>query len=283
MLEVTDNKQISRIEIVHACFHSQLSYGTLFYGTRFISNKATFYCVEDIFYYKGRNISHFPFKQKLQTLKCVFDSDIKRVFYNDNMILFGMPIIKSNVTEIVEAIDALPYKIDKLHFKDFEKRNYTQSMKYVRDTVNMKENTQPQTYNNTNNRNNSQYNNNNRNNTNSYIPNQSRNDFTREKVFKVKADLQTDIYKLFVVGSNDITGNGNCEIAYIPTYETSVMMNKLFRNIKENDNLDALEESDDEDEFENDDIGKYVHLDREFNMACVYNQKYRKWVPLRVV
>jgi superfamily II DNA/RNA helicase len=39
------------------------------------------------------------------------------------------------------------------------------------------------------------------------------------------------------------------DVAFIPDYSTSVMMNKLFRNIKENQNLDALEESDDEEEF----------------------------------
>ena len=35
-------------------------------------------------------------------------------------------------------------------------------------------------------------------------------------------------------------------------------MNKLFRNIKENNNLDLLEESDSEDEFENIQLDKYV-------------------------
>jgi hypothetical protein len=59
-------------------------------------------------------------------------------------------------------------------------------------------------------------------------------------------------------------------------------MNKLFRKIKENENLDALEESDDEEEFENQDIDKYVHLDKEYNMICEYNYKHKKWTPLRL-
>ena len=57
------------------------------------------------------------------------------------------------------------------------------------------------------------------------------------------------------------------------------MMNKLFRNIKENQNLDALEESDDEEEFENDKIDKFVYLDRSFEMSCEYNMKYKRWQP----
>lgn len=36
------------------------------------------------------------------------------------------------------------------------------------------------------------------------------------------------------------------------------MMNKLFRKIKENDNLDSIEESDDELEFEDQREDKYV-------------------------
>jgi hypothetical protein len=56
-------------------------------------------------------------------------------------------------------------------------------------------------------------------------------------------------------------------------------MNKLFRNIKENINLDALEESDDEAEFENEKEDKYVFLDRSYKMNCQYNHKFKKWIP----
>ena len=59
-------------------------------------------------------------------------------------------------------------------------------------------------------------------------------------------------------------------------------MNKLFRNIKENQNLDALEESDDEDEFENNKLDKYVYLDRSINMNCHFNYKFKKWMPVSI-
>jgi hypothetical protein len=71
-------------------------------------------------------------------------------------------------------------------------------------------------------------------------------------------------------------------IAHIPDYNTSVMMNKLFRIIKENDNLDALEESDDEDEFQNENIDRFVHLNKSYKMYCQYNYKFKKWVPIKV-
>ena len=94
-------------------------------------------------------------------------------------------------------------------------------------------------------------------------------------IFKVKADTGTDIYKLFCL--NSLTEYG---IADIPNYKTSCFMNGLFRNIKENQNLDLLEESDNEDEFENISESKYVDLDREIIMQCVYNRKLNRWMPV---
>ena len=60
------------------------------------------------------------------------------------------------------------------------------------------------------------------------------------------------------------------------------MMNKLFRTIKENDRLDALEESDDEEEFENENEDRFVNLGKSYNMVCLYNHKFKKWYPNRV-
>ena len=59
-------------------------------------------------------------------------------------------------------------------------------------------------------------------------------------------------------------------------------MNKLFRNIKENDNLDTLEESDDEEEFENENKNRFVYLEKEYNMVCNFNTKFKKWYPIKL-
>jgi hypothetical protein len=60
-------------------------------------------------------------------------------------------------------------------------------------------------------------------------------------------------------------------------------MNKLFRNIRENTNVDYGEESEDEDIFQNTSLDKYVDLKKEYKMHCVYNAKFKKWVPVHVV
>ena len=101
-----------------------------------------------------------------------------------------------------------------------------------------------------------------------------------EAVFKVNADIKQDIYNLHCLNNErkEIFYN----IAMIPDYKTSVFMNDLFRTIKENKNLDLLEESDDEEEFENVNEDKFVNLNKNIMMKCVYISKFRKWKPVSI-
>ena len=109
------------------------------------------------------------------------------------------------------------------------------------------------------------------------------NQYIRQKkyaVFSVKSSVKTDIYFLYCVSKDDTLYKYG--ICHIPDFNTSKMMNNLFRDIKENRNLDALEESDDEDEFEDIRPEKYVYLNRMYNMLCVYNRKFDRWQPLKI-
>ena len=102
-------------------------------------------------------------------------------------------------------------------------------------------------------------------------------DEKKSDVFVVNAEVQTDTYSLY-------KNNKYIGLAYIPNYKTSVMMNSLFRNIKENTNLDAIEESEDDDEFENKNNPEYfVDLEKQVIMNCEYNPSFKAWVPLSVV
>jgi hypothetical protein len=100
-------------------------------------------------------------------------------------------------------------------------------------------------------------------------------------VFQVCADHQYDIYHLYAYGRNKEPVYYN--VAYIPNYRTSVFMNSLFRNIRENTNLDYIEESDDESDFEDVREDKYVDLQKVLYMECVFQSKFKKWIPIRVV
>jgi hypothetical protein len=94
-----------------------------------------------------------------------------------------------------------------------------------------------------------------------------------QRTFIVRPDIQNDIY--YVLNDVDELITDKTMIAHIPNYKTSVMMNALFRNIKENRNLDALEESDDE----SDDDKKHVDLNKFVRMKCAFNHRFKRWQP----
>ena len=99
------------------------------------------------------------------------------------------------------------------------------------------------------------------------------------KIFLVKADITSDIYNLYL--KDKYNRNIFYKNALIPNYKTSVFMNTIFRNIRENRNLDLLEESDDEDEFQDIKEDKYIINPGEV-MICDYNLKYKLWVPREI-
>jgi hypothetical protein len=60
-------------------------------------------------------------------------------------------------------------------------------------------------------------------------------------------------------------------------------MNNLFRKIRENQNLDYIEESEDEEDFEDSNENKYVDLNKILLMECFFHNKFKKWIPLNIV
>lgn len=96
----------------------------------------------------------------------------------------------------------------------------------------------------------------------------------KTKVFNIQPDVIDDIYMIYDMNTHNFIGN-----VLIQTYKTSVYMNSIFRNIKENNNLDLLEESDDESDFENVEQEKYITC-REKQMKLVYNERFKGWEPL---
>ena len=99
-------------------------------------------------------------------------------------------------------------------------------------------------------------------------------------IFNITADPQLDLYHLYAYGGPGVAIY--CGLAAIQTFKTSIFMNKLFRRIRENDNLDLAEESEDEGDFENMDADKYVNLNAVIPVECVFNQKHKKWMPVRL-
>ena len=94
-------------------------------------------------------------------------------------------------------------------------------------------------------------------------------------LFVVRADVLYDVYYLYAKNDEIF------QYAFIPDLSTSVMMNKLFRKIPENINLDLVEESEDEDTFENISENKYTCTEKRILMECKFNFKFKKWIPIR--
>jgi hypothetical protein len=94
--------------------------------------------------------------------------------------------------------------------------------------------------------------------------------------FRVEATIQPDIYKLYCHKNNKLF---YYSLSHISSFKNSILLNSLFRNIKENTNLDYLEESDDDEEFENIALDKYIKKNH-FNMKCKFIQKFQSWEPI---
>ena len=241
------NNKTKNIQLAVTSFNDTLVYGqgTILYGTIFKYNEVSCFCIEDIYYYKGLCITDYNYLNKMQVCKTCLQNDLSSNAITNKFTIFGLPIMNTNFNALLRDIDLLPYKISQIQFRYLNSRKIL-SVKYYK----------PRANNNT-------------------------EKGTKEKgniVFKVSPQIQTDIYNLFVL--NEDLNEEFYDIAFIPDLKTSILMNKLFRNIKENQNLDALEESDDEAEFENEREDKFVFLDRSFKMNCQYNYKFKKWVPL---
>jgi len=294
------NRTHNILNIFYRCvsFHDKLSYGTIFYGTLFrqngniTTNNSDIFSVENIYYYKGQNIQDYGYESKLKVIKNIFDTELQyntrfQFHPSQKSVVFGIPVIATSFDDAVRVAEKLPYAVYSIQYR-YIKNSATDVTEYYllgggerverneRNNNNIKieiiekvekvEKVEKQEI------------------RKPSIPQST----TNTRLFYIKPDLQNDIYYLYDIKIHTLSSLAassiiSKNIAHIPDYKTSVLMNKLFRNIKENANLDALEESDDEEEFENIQIDKFVDLNKVLKMRCNFNYKFQAWVPIQVV
>ena len=240
------------IQLIVTSFNDSLatSLGTIFYGTIFKHNSVSCFCIEDLYYYKGFEYTTKTYLNKIQIIKECLQKELCCNALTNKFTIFGLPMMNQNFNMLLQEIDVLPYKISQIQFR-YSRIKKILFIKYYKPG--------------------------------SGFGSRSNNNLdhaqkgTSNAIFKVSPQIQNDIYNLFIYkdGKEEFY-----DVALIPDYTTSVLMNKLFRNIKENRNLDALEESDDENEFENERDDKFVFFFLSFKMNCQYNYKFKKWVPI---
>lgn len=258
-----------------------LSLGTIFYGSVIPSGN---FVIEDLLMYRGNSMRKIPFGEKLGFLKNIFETSFKKNIKKDEFPEFTLPVMW-NINKPT-PMEKISYTIHHIQYRP---------LNVLIPFINVEQNTNPWSnkgycikspspppykpspppykppsvslsYK-------------------SHLPHQIKpspinkivnkstiiNNYT---MFWVTADIQNDIYHL----SRD---NGDyIDIVYIPNYNTSVYMNSIFRNIRENSNLDLIEESDDEEDFQDVRLDKYVDLSKKMRLSFSYNKKFRKWVPL---
>jgi hypothetical protein len=271
ILELNRNKKIISASIANISFSEDLAIGTILYGSLLDNNYSV--VIEDIIMFKGLHTRKLPFGEKLGFIQ-QFLEKCKTNKRTD--IHFSLPIIVPSENEATLSNRAA-YPVHHIQYRSLTHiltyLNVAKTSIYNRPTTNNISTTISSNLNSS---------------VSPVIPVLLRElcDFTKPHYrelcnFHITADLQYDIYNLFVFGKN-----GSLvlyDIAYIPDYKTSVFMNCIFRTIRENDNLDYIEESDDEDTFQDISYDKYVNLNKNVRMECKFNFKFKRWTPIRII
>ena len=250
-----------------------LSHGSLFYGSIFNEedNPINYYIIEDVFHYMGLDLKNYNTFNKF-TIMNDFIQLIQSVILNNGSTIFSLPVLwnitfDENNTNIIppDISSIIPYTIHHIQYRSLsttlpyfnvflsKKINLINKVQNVIHTSKIVK----------------------------YNMDFNKPSYKRNVIFKVSADIQTDVYHLYAYGKDKELVFYN--IAFIPSYKSSVFMNKQYRNIKENRNLDYIEESDDEDDFQNVSIDKNVNLKKILNIECFFNFRFKKWVPIKII
>jgi hypothetical protein len=289
------------VQTLDTCFHSSLTYGTVFGGVLFRPDRdVQCFSITHIYWYKGCQVPSLTLSGHVELCERMFmDQSIRQVAYTQsNTVVFGLPVLCSIASYDDDSfLQSFPYQVYSILYRsNTNTRVYCWNL-FSHGSEPVRHQPQipvvaaaavpaavaavpvavpvpvpaavsvpvpPQ----------------------EYIKPQDDMLTNIQAVFIVRPNVQNDIYELFVMAGG--LGRGAIRevfhnFAHIPNYKTSVMMNRLFRNIRENESLDAMEESESEQEFENIELDKYVSLHKEYKILCKLNKKFCRWVPISVV
>jgi len=283
LMELNKERRIVRASVVHVPFSPECSLETVLYGTLVRENvPSPVFVMEDAYFYKGIPLKFLPFSHKLGMIRKLFETDyLPELAAKPDRLRVRMPFMwayeENQVPSIIPERIAkqIPYSIHHIQYRDVD-----EIRPYLNVLVGIKEQTTAdaapslvaamavsESH------------------VSKYTPDFTKPQYKYPTVFRVMADVQYDIYHLYACGPRDESDNPFVyyDVAYVPNYAKSVFLNGLFRNIRENRNLDYIEESDDETDFEDTREDKYVDLAKEIWMECVFHPKFRRWVPVRVV
>lgn len=257
LIHLNERGNYSDVKIYPAVFSSALAFGTILYGTFFYAERQPFFACEQIHYAKGIDVQRKSAADKMAVMHELFtNNQIGQVAYTPDFLIVGLPVMTQTYEEAEALLNVLPYRTYGvgayyLHKAPAQHTAPAQHKAPAAHTASVQK---------------------------TPMPLQPRTGFLPTKcIFKVKADLVADVYHLYCADNIYYT------TVAVSSYKMSVQLNALFRNIKENANLDLLEESDEEEEFENTEIDRFVDLEKTVLMECGFVKKTQKWQLLNVL
>jgi hypothetical protein len=282
-------------DIVHFQGRGTVLYGTLLLYDSPETCQQQLFAIENIHVYENQNVDSLTVIQKDELMYKLLSSSRDKSFgclqaRLQSCVLFGVAVKYSSYSETLKAVNTpsiVPYPVYAIQgrFKNQTDNKYYQNCQTCQSRPPIHQPEQPQQRKFT---------------TQTFTPTftpfkqpvqqqypqqltsvpTATNTFT--KVFMVKADPRVDTYRLRCPETNIVEP----EPAHVGDYKTSVFLNSIFRNVKENLSLDAAEESDDEESFqssqEKQEMGFIRYSDIEKAMVCSYNYKFKRWIPLRL-
>jgi hypothetical protein len=201
------------------------------------------FCADSISYIAGDYVGYLTTSKKLDILCDIFTKDLIRSINLPGTLSVMMPILTQSLLDAESLASSLPYKTYALRFLDMQSRFPIGDMPIGHGS--------------------------------SVSNNPSR------VVLDVKAELPPDSYSLYGLREG-IEGKRYVGRAQIPSYQCSKMMNTLFRNMRENADIDLIEESEDEDDFQDIREDKFVNTDKVIRMVFDYCPKTRKYIPIGI-
>jgi hypothetical protein len=287
LLDLNKDKKITKATRLDACdsFEHKLAFGAVFYGTIIVDEMTGnhWFVIEDTFIYKGISLKRKQLSDKL-TIFADFMSNSTNTSnkLKSKDFKFVLPLMWTidETMTVFSDTPCLPEHIQNTigytaHHMQY--RSTSNIMPYLNVFLNRKLNalsTNASTVSIVSKKSSHVFE------TMAFTPDFNKPQYKYPTVFQVTADIQFDIYHLFAYGKNNKPVYYN--VAYIPNCKSSTFMNVLFRKIRENKNLDYIEESDDEDDFQNMDEDKYVDINKVILMEFTFHKKFKRWVPVRV-
>jgi hypothetical protein len=298
LLELNKDKRILRTSEVHAPFDPSLSLGTILYGTLVENHRSpeetvaatgapfSIFMAEEIYYYRGLSLRDYTFSEKFTFLleflesQAPFAAAVAATNTPLPSLVCTLPIMwideASEATIPPDLAKNAGYAIHHIQYRDPTRISpYLNVMVQKHATTATPTSaTQPQVA------------------STPSLPeppiardlpfDYAKPQYRYPSVFRVTADLQYDVYHLYAY-DDQTNAPVYLQPACVPNYKTSVFLNRIFRRIRENENLDWIEESDDEADFENTAMDKHVDLRKTVMMECTFHPKFKKWTPTRIL